>query len=136
MALLHRAPSLRRLPPGIVASRRLADMALLRLFSRARRRGTPLLLARLARSGRSGGELPEEFLLGLAAGVRIGDLVWFEPGAEILLLLEDAEDGTAVQARLQERARQLGVELDWHSAQFPRHGLSLDALLEKVRWRP
>lgn len=133
MALLHRAPS-PALPAGILASRRLADAALLRLFSRARRRAAPLLLLRLARTGLDGGSLPVAFLRALAAEVRIGDLVWQEPGAEVLFLLEDADEPEAVQQRLRVCAARAGLEIQLRAARFPRQGITLESLLQEVGW--
>ncbi|MGH9474740.1 MAG: hypothetical protein ACRD1C_00245 [Terriglobales bacterium] len=135
MPLLHRAPAPRP-PAGVLASRRLADAALLRLFSRARRRAAPLVLLRAARTGLDGSVLPFAFLETLVAQVRIGDLVWQEPGAEVLMLLEETDDATAVEMRLRLCAARTGLELEMHTAQFPRQGVTVERLLEEVGWHP
>lgn len=133
MALLHRSLAAPALPHGILANRRLANPALLRVFSRARRHGRALLLLRVASEG--GMPLPAAFLEAVAAEIRIGDLAWCEPGAELLLLLEDTEEGAAVAARLRERAAVHGLSLRLHQGQFPRQSLTLEALLTEAGWR-
>ncbi|MGH9414807.1 MAG: hypothetical protein ACRD0Y_13840 [Terriglobales bacterium] len=134
MVRLHHAPATPP-PAGILASRRAADAALLRVFSRARRRGGPLLLLRMEIDHDHGRSLPRDFLTGVAAQMRINDLAWREAGAGILLLIEDADDAAPLASRIRERAAQHGLSLRMHQAQFPRHGLTLDALLVEVGWR-
>ncbi|HVA64241.1 MAG TPA: hypothetical protein VNF74_10995 [Terriglobales bacterium] len=149
MAWRFRPPD--RPPAGILASRRQAEAALLRMLSRARRQQAPLLLLRIApgreaAGGAAGaGEAPggdagraaaghQRFLEDLAAELRLGDLAWWEPGGVVLALLEGAGRPQAVLERLQQRARRAGAAPAWRAAAFPEQGLTLEALLEEVQW--
>lgn len=114
-------------PAGILPSRAVAQAALLRMLSRARRHGRPLLLLSLTAVA------PAEFWTELATDCRIADLAWQESSGQVLALLEDTAAPAAVAERLRERARARGIALGLGWAQFPRQGLTLEALLERVR---
>jgi len=135
MALLLRSPQRLSPGPGILANRRQAEPGLLRILSRARRRKTPLLLLRLNLNP-APHQAPERcrpFLLGLAAGVRMHDLCWWdEECGSLLLLLEEAESEIPVVERLERRAQASGLELRLVTARFPEQGLTLQALVEAV----
>ncbi|HVA63884.1 MAG TPA: hypothetical protein VNF74_09190 [Terriglobales bacterium] len=134
MALLRRTLAAGHLPAGILANREQAAAALLRMLSRARRRREALLLVCMrSRPASAVAELGHErFLAGLAAEVRISDLVWREPAGMILLLLEGTAQARPVLARLEHRAQLAGTRPEWRSAAFPEQGLTLQALLEAV----
>jgi len=139
MAWRFRPPD--RPPAGILASRRQAEAALLRMLSRARRQQAPLLLLRIApgreAGGGGGGRAAaghQRFLEDLAAELRLADLAWWEPGGVVLALLEGAGRPQAVLERLQQRARRAGAAPAWGAAAFPEQGLTLEALLEEVQW--
>jgi hypothetical protein len=134
MALLRRTLAAGHLPAGILANREQAAAALLRMLSRARRQRAALLLVSMR--SRAAGAVAElghaRFLAGLAAEVRISDLVWREPAGMILLLLEGAAEAQPVLERLERRAQLAGTQPEWRSAAFPEHGLTLQALLEAM----
>ncbi|HET9785117.1 MAG TPA: hypothetical protein VFP94_09205, partial [Terriglobales bacterium] len=105
---------------GVLDSRARAEAALLRMFTRARRSGQPLLLLRWTpRSGRAAGGGGRA----LAAELRLGDLVWREPGAEWLVLLEGVATpspaAAAVAARLEQALARAGAECACRRAGFP-----------------
>lgn len=134
MNWLRSAPPEAAATPGILASRRLAGSALLRMLSRARRDGLPLLLVRLDWPAEGVHESQRRrFLNALASELRISDLAWWEPAWKaLLLLLESAEAPAAPLARLEQCARVEGITLHARAAQFPRQGVTLAALLERV----
>ncbi|HUX66061.1 MAG TPA: hypothetical protein VMV31_01075 [Terriglobales bacterium] len=121
-------------PAGILASRRQAEAALLRMLSRARRQQAPLLLLRISPGGEAAAAAHQRFLEELAAELRLGDLAWWEPGGVVLALLEGAGRPQAVLQRLQQRAQRAGAAPAWRAAAFPEQGLTLEALLEEVQW--
>jgi hypothetical protein len=121
---------------GVLDTRAAADAALLRMFTRARRSGQPLLLLRWTpRGGGARGRAARA----LAAELRLGDLVWREPGAEWLVLAEGVAAPSAAAAALARRLEQVlaraGAECECRLAAFPAQGITLGALLEAVAWR-
>jgi hypothetical protein len=131
MAWLVRAP----FPPaGILASRRQAQPALLRMFGRARRHNAPLLLARLAPPAAAPEAALQRFATALAGDVRLTDLAWREADGGLMLLLEGAGAEQELRQRLQQQAATCHLRLDWRAARFPDQGLTLERLLETVAW--
>lgn len=135
---MHLGPSSLRswLPPGILASRREAEIGLLRILSRARRHDRPLVLVRLAIEP-APARAPERygrFLTALSTELRLEDLCWWdaESGA-LLMLLEDTDACASFRRRLEERAGQEGLQMASRSARFPQQGCTLTALLEEAR---
>ncbi|MGH9466892.1 MAG: hypothetical protein ACRD1Y_06010 [Terriglobales bacterium] len=134
MALWHHAAAAAPVAPGILPNRKQASAAVLRLLSRARRRNAPLVLLRIWTEGTL--PLPPAWLAARAADLRIGDLAWQEPGAQLLLLLEDANSASALVTRWRGLAAPPAPEWQWRSASFPEQGLTMEALLLEVGWRP
>lgn len=120
-------------PLGILPSRQVAQPALLRMFSRARRHQTPLALVAIGASPEAAAGAHLQFLAELATELRLCDLAWWEPGGVVLVLLE-AASGAAALDRLQQRALAGGARPRWRMARFPQQGLTLDALLQEVQW--
>jgi hypothetical protein len=122
---------------GVLDSRAAADAALLRMFTRARRSGQPLLLLRWRPRGGAGRARAAR---ALAAELRLSDLAWREPGAEWLVLAEGVAAPSAAAASLAHRLQQTlagaGCECEGRLAAFPAQGITLAALLEAVAWRP
>ncbi|HWG38889.1 MAG TPA: hypothetical protein VN690_14345 [Terriglobales bacterium] len=135
MPLLKRSLHLAPPPAGILASRLAAHPALLRILSRARRQQAPLVLLRVAPdpAASAGDDRHRRFLEALAAEVRVSDLVWWEPGAVVMLMLESARAPHQPLARLRRLAQLEGARPRWGAAQFPEQGLTLQALLEAAR---
>ncbi len=126
-------------PAGVLASRRQAQPALLRMLGRARRHHGGLLLARLgvaaAPPAAAAAEAAQQRFLAAAAGeLRLTDLAWAEPGAGLMLLLEAAAEESEVRQRLEQRAAACQLRLRWQAARFPEQGLTLEALLDTVQW--
>jgi hypothetical protein len=123
---------------GLFANRRQAQPALLRMFARARRAQTPLLLVRLSLASDGGAAEAEARPRPWEASVgelRLTDLAWAESREEMMLLLENAGEEDGLRRRLEQRAGGAGARLHWRGARFPEQGLTLEALLEAVAWR-
>jgi len=120
---------------GFLNGRSAADAALLRMFTRARRGRQPLLLVRCAARG---GAATARAGAALAGELRLGDLLWREPGAEWLALLEGvtapSTAAAAVAARVEAVVGRAGGACECRVAGFPAQGITLAALLEEVGW--
>lgn len=121
--------------PGVLTSRRLAEPALLRIFSRARRQGAVLTLLYVRPGPEAAARGHSRFLGLLASELRLADLIWCEPGGVVVALLEACDDAAPVMARLELRAREAGAQPLWGAASFPAAGLTLEALLTAAATR-
>ncbi len=121
-------------PKPVLADERAAAAGLLRLFSRARRGRKPMVLVRLRCRPLPGMARVSSHRLALqiAARLRIGDLLWWQPRMRVLwLLLEETDDAAPVLRRLQHLGGQ-GWRLEASLAHFPAQGLTLESLRQQL----